>query len=200
MLLVFVSLFCVTVISAQEQANRYEEITNPNLTHLNKEAPRASFFSFGTADEAVSATNSSKGSRFILLNGTWKFHYVQNFDERLQDGFFEENYNDSSWNDIRVPGNWEVQGFGTPIYVNATYEFTSPGHPPYWDNPNPPLVPRELNAVGTYRKQFDLPQEWLQHLQSRACRRIHLPSRCRTAQAVPWRRQARSLRPRCPKV
>ena len=149
------------ILQAQQQENRYEEITNPKLLYLNKEKPRASFFSYASVKEAVNANNSAKGSDFLLLNGTWKFNYVDNFNDRPKDDFYKLNFNAGDWKDIKVPGNWEVQGFGVPIYVNTSYEFTSPGHPPYWDRPNPPLVPRDFNPVGTYRKEFDIPQSWI---------------------------------------
>jgi len=96
----------------------------------------------------------------VLLNGIWKFHYTDQFNERTKEGFQDPGFDDSQWSNIRVPGNWEVQGFGVPIYVNTTYEFTSPGYAPYWDKPNPPLVPETFNPTGTYRKEFTLPDNW----------------------------------------
>ena len=84
---------------------------------------------------------------------------MENFEERPKEGFYELDFNDTSWSDIQVPGNWEVQGFRYPIYVNTTYEFTSQDSP-FWDRPMPPLVPREFNPTGTYRKEFDLPSSW----------------------------------------
>lgn len=147
-------------LTAQNQENRYAEITNPKLININKEPARASFFSFTNVADAQNAPYTSKGSEFLLLNGTWKFNYVENFNDRPQDGFYEMDFNDAGWSDIKVPGNWEVQGFGYPIYVNTTYEFTSPGFPPFWDKPVPPLVPRDFNPTGTYRKEFDIPQSW----------------------------------------
>ncbi len=145
---------------AQDQENRYAEITNPKLVNINKLPPRSSFFSFTNANDAKNASFTSKGSDVLLLNGTWKFHYTENFSDRPLKDFYNLQFDAQAWNDIKVPGNWEVQGFGTPIYVNTTYEFTSPGHPPYWDKPIPPLVPHEFNPTGTYRKEFDIPQSW----------------------------------------
>lgn len=153
-------LLAIGVVQAQDQENRFAEITNPKLIHINKEPARASFFSFSNAESAEKASNSSKGSDYLMLNGTWKFNYVDNFEDRPKAGFYESGFDDASWSDIKVPGNWERQGFGVPIYVNATYEFTSPGFPPYWDRPNPPLVPREFNPTGTYRKEFEVPASW----------------------------------------
>lgn len=156
-LFIFLGMLTLT---AQEQTNRYAEITDPKLVHINKEAARASFFSFSNVKEAQEASYASKGSDFLLLNGSWKFHYVENFAERPVNGFYEMDFDASEWKDIRVPGNWEVQGFGIPIYVNTSYEFTSPGHAPYWDAPNPPLVPKEFNPTGTYRREFTIPASW----------------------------------------
>lgn len=148
-------------IYAQEQENRYSEITNPKLIQINKLPPRSSFFSFTNSADALKDDNNQKGSNFLLLNGTWKFHYTEDFHERPKTDFYQTDFNASTWQDIQVPGNWELQGFGYPIYVNTTYEFTSPGHAPFWDRPNPPFVPKKFNPTGTYRKEFDLPQEWL---------------------------------------
>lgn len=157
----FLILSTAGVLFAQKQENRYAEITNPKLVSINKMEPRSSFFSFRSAQEAEKAAYSEKGSEFLLLNGTWKFNYVENFSERPIDDFYKTDFDASSWSNITVPGNWELQGFGAPIYVNATYEFTSPNHPPYWDRPNPPYVPEEFNPTGTYRKEFDIPADWI---------------------------------------
>ena len=159
LLVTLMALISLSVF-AQDQENRYAEITNPKLVSINKLPPRSSFFSFTNATDAKEASYSSKGSNVLLLNGTWKFHYTKNFSERPMKDFYKMQFDAQSWNDIQVPGNWEVQGFGTPIYVNATYEFTSPGHEPFWDKPNPPLVPEEFNPTGTYRKEFEIPQSW----------------------------------------
>jgi beta-galactosidase len=160
-ILLFISFsLAAGMISAQKQAERYAEITNPKLLHINREEPRSTFYSFTDIKEALAAGYSSKGSDVVLLNGIWKFHYTDQFNERPKEGFQNPDFDDSGWSDIRVPGNWEVQGFGVPIYVNTTYEFTSPGHPPYWDKPNPPLVPEEFNPTGTYRKVFTLTDNW----------------------------------------
>lgn len=147
-------------VNAQEQVNRYTEITNPKLLYIHKEPARASFFSFTNVNEALNASSFSKGSDFMLLNGTWKFHYVDDFNDRPKDGFYNLDFDDTGWHDILVPGNWETQGFGVPIYVNTTYEFTSPGFPPFLDKPNPPYVPHDFNPTGTYRREFEIPLSW----------------------------------------
>ena len=144
-------------LTAQEN-NRYEEITNPKLTSINREPARSTFTSYVTEADAV--INDRKNGTFRLsLNGKWKFHYVETFADRPTD-FMMDRVDASRWPDINVPGNWELQGFGTPIYVNQPYEFCSSGYPPYWDKPNPPYVSQEWNPTGTYRREFTLPGDW----------------------------------------
>src|SRR5574344_769680 len=92
------------IVKAQNQNERYSEITNPKLLHINKEPARASFFSFDGVDNALKAPYSSKGDNYMLLNGTWKFNYVENFSERPMDDFYKSDFDDSSWDDIKVPG------------------------------------------------------------------------------------------------
>ena len=144
-------------LTAQEN-NRYEEITNPKLTSINREPARSTFTSYVT--EADAGINDRKNGTFRLsLNGKWKFHYVEAFADRPTD-FMMARVDASRWPDINVPGNWELQGFGTPIYVNQPYEFCSSFYPPKCDKPNPPYVPQEWNPTGTYRREFTLPGDW----------------------------------------
>ena len=83
------------------------------------------------------------------LNGTWKFKVVKTPEERPMD-FWSNEYSTENWADIQVPGHWELQGFGTPIYTDEEYPFT----------PDPPHVPRDFNPVGSYIRYFDLPDNW----------------------------------------
>ena len=145
-------------LALMAQEGRYAQITNPRLTSINKEQPRSTFTSY--TNEADAVINDRKNGTFrISLNGKWKFNYVENFADRPTD-FMAPHTDVSKWPDINVPGNWELQGFGTPIYVNQSYEFCSPGYSPYWDKPNPPYVPKEWNPTGTYRRTFTLPADW----------------------------------------
>ena len=142
-------------MSAQD---RYKQITDQNLTSINKEAPRSTFTSYQSEKDAL-INNRESGTNRLLLNGKWKFNYVDSFSMRPTDFMLPEK-NVSDWDDIQVPGNWELQGFGIPIYVNARYEFCSPGYAPYWDKPNAPYIPEEWNPTGTYRRDFTLPTSW----------------------------------------
>ena len=153
-------LTCLSLLplALAAQEDRYGQITNPKLTSINREAPRSTFTSY--TNEADAIINDRKSGTFRLsLNGKWKFSYVENFADRPTN-FMDARTNVSKWPDINVPGNWELQGFGTPIYVNQPYEFCSPGYPPYWEKPNPPYVPKEWNPTGTYRRTFTIPNDW----------------------------------------
>lgn len=143
---------------AQEPQNRFAEITDARLIDINKLPAHASFTSY-TDEESATARARENGSYYLSLNGTWKFHYTEQFDDRPID-FMQPGYDTAGWSEIEVPGNWELQGFGDPIYVNVGYEFVSPGFPRYLQAPNPPLVPREWNPTGTYLREFEIPVAW----------------------------------------
>ena len=117
---------------------------------VNKEAPRSSFMSYG--DRATALTSRYENSPYYsLLNGTWKFYYVDSHKD-LPANITDAGVNTSDWSDITVPGNWEVQGFGVPIYINHGYEFQP-------RNPQPPKLPDAI-PVGVYRRNFEVPQGW----------------------------------------
>ena len=84
------------------------------------------------------------------LNGDWKFQWVDSPSKAPAD-FYKEGYNTSSWKTIKVPANWELNGYGTPIYVNVDNEF----------RPNePPFAPTVDNPVGCYLTEFNIPETW----------------------------------------
>ena len=89
-----------------------------------------------------------KSEKFKLLNGMWKFYY-SNTPEESPEGFYENSYNTDDWDDIRVPGNWQVQGYGYPHYTDLIYPFPI----------DPPTVPSE-NPTGCYRRDFYIPEDW----------------------------------------
>ena len=155
---IFALLLLVMVGGAFAQnPDRYAEITDPKVVSINKEPARASFISYKDEDSAL-AGNPTSGADYLLLNGKWKFNYVEQFNDRPVD-FMYPSYDVSKWKDIQVPGNWEMQGFGDPIYTNVPYEFVSAGYSKYLQHPMPPYVPKEWNPTGTYRRDFDLP-DW----------------------------------------
>jgi beta-galactosidase len=131
-------------VLSQTPGNDWE---NPKLTDVNKEAPHASFILFSSQQD-VMADDYSKSPYYQSLNGTWKFVYAAKHADRIKD-FYSPALNSNSWSDITVPSNWELQGFGIPIYTNITYP-----HPK-----TPPFI-GEDNPVGTYRKDFTVPESW----------------------------------------
>lgn len=156
--LTFITCLVLLPLALQAQEDRYDQLTNPKLTSINKEAPRSTFTSYATEEDAI-VNNRTNGASRLSLNGKWKFNYVENFADRHTD-FMNVRTEVNRWPDINVPGNWELQGFGTPIYVNQPYEFCSKGYEPYWDKPNPPYVPKDWNPTGTYRRDFVVGNDW----------------------------------------
>jgi beta-galactosidase len=121
---------------------------DPNVVGINKEEPHATFFPFESRDLAV-GRDPSASAFFRLLNGEWHFNWVRSPGERPVE-FFREDFDDSQWDLIPVPSNWEIQGYGIPIYVNSPYEFEK----------NPPFIHHDYNPVGSYRTTFQLPGDW----------------------------------------
>lgn len=138
--------------SMQTKAEELPYWKNLEVLEVNKEYPRTSFMSFPSKQEALS-TKFEKSDNYIPLNGIWKFYYVDGY-KKLPEGITNPETTTANWSDITVPGNWEVQGFGTPIYVNHGYEFKP-------KNPNPPTLPEE-NPVGVYRREINIPTDWMQ--------------------------------------
>lgn len=97
--------------------------------------------------------NSATMSRYLSLDGDWKFHWVANLDQRPTD-FWRPDLDDSDWGTMPVPGMWELNGYGDPVYVNIGFPWRD-----NWDN-DPPRVPVQDNHVGTYRRHIALPADW----------------------------------------
>ncbi|PID69904.1 MAG: beta-galactosidase [Flavobacteriales bacterium] len=126
-----------------EQVNHF----NHQIFEENKLPPRATFFPFETASE-VQMENSG---RFVSLNGSWKFKWVKNPQQRPKT-FQHIDFDDSDWDAIMVPANWEIAGYGYPIYLDERYPFDTK-----W-----PDAPNDYNPVGTYRKTIELDKDFLQ--------------------------------------
>ena len=125
-------------------------------TGLNKLNPHA--YVLPIENEADFRNASYESSEWYQsLNGTWKFNWVRNPEKRPTD-FYKPKYHVVNWANIEVPGNWERQGFGLPIYVNERYEFANPMFG--MTKPTPPIVPTEFNEVGSYRRSFTVPENW----------------------------------------
>ncbi|WP_299230335.1 glycoside hydrolase family 2 TIM barrel-domain containing protein [uncultured Bacteroides sp.] len=117
---------------------------------INREEPRTSFMTYADKNQAMSGKYESS-PYYKLLNGVWKFYYTDSH-RTLPADITSMDTDISGWKDIKVPGNWEMQGFGIPIYTNHGYEFKP-------RNPQPPQLPEDV-PVGVYRRSFDIPSDW----------------------------------------
>ncbi|MCY1723341.1 DUF4981 domain-containing protein [Prolixibacteraceae bacterium Z1-6] len=158
----FILFFAITSI-AQSQTPDWE---NPQMFDQNKEKAHATLMPFRTVHEAL--TQKSQQSVFYKsLSGTWKFNWVRKPADRPVD-FYKTDFDVSSWDEIPVPANWELQGYGVPIYVNHQYEFHDYKRPVSDEMKfvekiypaNPGKVPHDYNPVGSYRRTFTVPENW----------------------------------------
>lgn len=117
---------------------------------VNKEYPRSSFMTYENRANALTG-KFEKSKYYQLLNGTWKFYFVDSY-KNLPANITDPSVSTADWTDIKVPGNWEVQGHGVAIYTNHGYEFQP-------RNPQPPTLP-EANPVGVYRRDINIPADW----------------------------------------
>lgn len=154
----FYILAIVILLNSCKKYSKYEGVAftekeprdweNPEMFKQNREDPHATFVGFNDEESALKAliTNSPN---YLSLDGTWKFNWVKSPDQRPF-WFFKDNYDTRDWNEIVVPSNWEMKGYGVPIYVNIQYPFKK----------NPPFIPHEWNPVGSYKRNFKIPSEW----------------------------------------
>jgi beta-galactosidase len=138
-------LICLVGCSVESGRPHWNNI---NVIRENVAAPRAHFVAYATSDEAL-AGNLAANSRYQSLNGDWKFNYSDSPALRPAD-FYKNDYDVSAWADIPVPSNWEREGYGYAIYVNVPYPFEI-------DEPNVPTIE---NPVGSYRRDFNVPDAW----------------------------------------
>ena len=127
------------------------------VLEVNREAPRTEFVEFASRDEALTRS-FERSDAYRSLDGVWKFRYADDVRALPADATAADA-DTSAWSDIRVPGNWELQGHGTPIYVNTRYEYAT-------IDPAPPHLPEAIPA-GVYRRTFTVPEAW-------AGRRVYL--------------------------
>lgn len=133
--------------------NGYPEWNNnPEIFQLNREKAHATLMPYKTVEEALIG-NRRASDYFQSLNGTWKFAFSENPDQRIPD-FFKVDYDTSEWDDIEVPGHWQLQGYDYPQYTNQVYPWVKK------DFIKPPFAPTNYNPVGQYVTYFTIPEEW----------------------------------------
>ena len=121
---------------------------DPSVFNVGQRAPRANFIPYPDRASLLDTTNASS-PYYYSLNGKWDFHWSKKPSNRPQ-SFFLPSFDTSNWEKIDVPSNWELNGYGVPIYVNDRYPFPK----------KPPFIPHDYNPVGSYRRSFVLPNDW----------------------------------------
>ncbi|MCX6269615.1 MAG: DUF4981 domain-containing protein [Bacteroidetes bacterium] len=151
---VFLLFGFLALLSANTSAQQINDWENPEVSGINKEKAHATI-------TLPSEKQTNPG--IISLNGIWKFKWSSNPETRPVD-FFRTDYSVADWDNIQVPGNWEMQGFGTPIYINIKYPFKV--DPPRVSSPPDKNFTsyEERNAVGSYSTTFYVPKNWLDKL------------------------------------
>jgi beta-galactosidase len=150
-LLVLANITFSSQLHAQETQSPQAERApweNHQVFAINKLDPHNSFFSFQSTAAALN-NDKSTSSNYYLLNGLWKFNWQRSPKDKPR-GFEQVNFNDKQWGHIPVPGNWETEGYGYPIYLDERFPFTTT-----W-----PDAPKDYNPIGSYRKPFMLPKSW----------------------------------------
>lgn len=153
----FTSLSLLLASSAVMSQQLPAELQTPEVVSVNRMPMRASAFAFESKAMAAKR-EKEKSEYFMTLNGQWKFNWVQDPRKRPEE-FYKTTFDDTKWDNFKVPANWETNGYGLPIYVNQPYEFA--GRKNTGSRMNPPFdIPEDNNPVGSYRKKFNLPQNW----------------------------------------
>ena len=148
----YVTLGLAALLSLSANAQTFTEWQDAGVNAVNRAPMHTDYFAYETPELAERGERESS-TYYMSLNGLWKFHWVRHADARPT-GFWRADYNDKGWDEMPVPGVWELNGYGDPIYVNVGY----PWREQYQNNP--PQVPTEENHVGTYRKSFTVPASW----------------------------------------
>lgn len=133
-------------------AQTFKEWQDAETNAINRAPMHTNYFAFESAEAAAKGCKK-QSENYLSLDGTWKFNWVKNADARPTD-FYRTDFNDRGWDNMQVPGIWELNGYGDPMYLNVGYawrtKFTN----------NPPYVPVEENHVGSYRREIVVPASW----------------------------------------
>lgn len=149
--LILLSLWGTLVLNGQQKAfleNVYDYIEKPEIFELNQEAGHTPLNYYNNLADALKRAPKDLHN-YQLLNGIWKFNLSENPDLAPKT-FFDTTFDASSWNEIQVPSNWQMQGYGYPVFRNISHPFPA----------NPPFVPKDYNPVGSYIRTFQIPDTW----------------------------------------
>ncbi|WP_158828503.1 glycoside hydrolase family 2 TIM barrel-domain containing protein [Mucilaginibacter lacusdianchii] len=146
------------LFSSHDTAAVPKEIENPECLGINKEADHATLMPYANLKEALAAKRHAS-SYSMTLNGNWKFNWVD-WPQKRPVNFYKTDYDVSNWKTIKVPSNWQLEGYGTPAYSNYNYIFKK-DFPKVMSTPPVSFTTyQERNAVGSYRRNFTVPAAW----------------------------------------
>lgn len=144
----FVSFFLLTALAGPLAA---QEWADPKVIQAGAEKPHATMMAYPSA-ELARTQDRTRSPWFQTLNGDWKFQWSPDPMSRPAE-FYKPEFNDTEWKLLPVPSNWQMHGYGVPVYTNIRYPWPQ-------DPKAAPVVPREKNEVGSYRRTFTMPAEW----------------------------------------
>ena len=127
---------------------------DPNIFEENRLPMRSTFIVTPTAENAVAEHDFAQSPLYRSIGGVWKFHWTPNATDAQPAEFWSPKFDDSKWGKMPVPGLWEMNGYGVPLYKNHGYAWHN-----YYKS-NPPYAPTERNAIGLYRNNIEVPAEW----------------------------------------
>ena len=145
-------LLCLGLCLSVTTFAQKKEWLDPELNAINRAPARADYFAYPSREMAEQGVRE-ESSNFLSLNGMWKFNWVKDQTERPVN-FYRLDFEDQYWVDFPVPGIWEMNGYGDPLYRNSGYA---------WSNqftPDPPKIETVNNHVGSYRKTVEIPASW----------------------------------------
>jgi len=148
LIVIIIIIASMVMMNKKQQTDSTHHWEDQTVFQINREEPRAHYFLF-ESEELALTKETDRSKYFQSLNGQWKFHFAKDPSQKAE-GFEQIDHDISRWENIMVPGHWEMQGWSVPIYLDEEYPFT----------PDPPLVPHDYNAVGSYVKTFNLNKDW----------------------------------------
>ncbi len=143
----------IALMVAPIYAQTFKEWLDPEINAVNRAPMRSEAFAFKKGEKGSFKEDRKISSNYLSLNGDWKFNWVNDASSRPTD-FWKKDFNDKGWDTIKVPGCWELNGFGDPLYTNMPYAWDR-----FFKN-DPPNVPEQENHVGTYRREILVPADW----------------------------------------
>ena len=139
--------------AAGNQQPTWTEWHDQQVNEVNRYKTHTDFFPYENVALAMEA-DKTKSANYLSLHGDWKFKWVRNADERPTD-FFKTGIDESGWGTMKIPGIWEVNGYGDPVYVNIGLAWKH-----LYDKNDPLKIPTKDNHVGSYRRVVEIPASW----------------------------------------